>query len=204
VERLAGGAAAGVMKDVPVRWWADGAFSAPSTGTAAVHVVGVRGVKDRATARQTIRTALLAALAEALALPASRIHLGGEPGEAPYARVDGRRINLAISHDGDVSVAALRLDGAVGIDVMRVADVPDWHAVAHDYLGPACAAALADVPAPARAAAFARAWSEREARLKCRGLALAEWRADLDAALAACRCLPLAVPDGYVATLALA
>jgi 4'-phosphopantetheinyl transferase len=196
------------MEAVPVRWWADGAFSAPPPDTAAVHVVGVRGLPDRATARRTIRTALLAALAEALALPAARIRLCGEPGEAPYALVDdGRHINLAISHDGDVSVAALRLDGAgvgVGIDVMRVADVPDWHAVARDYLGPACAAALAGVPAHARAAAFARAWSEREARLKCRGLALAEWRADLDARLATCRCLPLAVPDGYLATLALA
>lgn len=192
------------MEVSPVRWWAGSRFTAPAAG-ARVDVVGVRGMPDRATARQTIRTALLAALAEALALPVARIHLGGEPGEAPYARVDdGRHINLAISHDGEVSVAALRLDGAVGIDVMRVADVPDWHAVAHGYLGPACAAALADVSAPARAAAFARAWSEREARLKCLGLALAEWRADLDAALAACRCLPLAVPDGYVAALALA
>lgn len=192
------------MEAVPVRWWADGRFSLPAAD-ADVHVVGVRGMKDRAIARQTIRTALLAALAEALALPAARVRLCGEPGEAPYALVDdGRRIDLAISHDGDISVAALRLDGAVGIDVMRVADVPDWHAVAHDYLGPACAAALAGVPAPARAAAFARAWSEREARLKCRGLALAEWDADLEARLAACRCLPLAVPDGYIATLALA
>ena len=193
------------METVSVRWWADGAFIAPPAGTPAVHVVGVRGMHDRATARQTIRIALLAALAEALALPAARIRVCGAPGEAPYALVDdGRRIALAISHDGDVSVAALRLDGAVGIDVMQVADVPDWHAVAHDYLGPACATALAGVPAPARAAAFARAWSGREARLKCRGRALAEWRADLDAELAACRCLPLAVPDGYVATLALA
>ena len=193
------------MEAVRVRWWVDGAFSAPLPDTAAVHVVGVRGMTDRATARQTIRTALLAALAEALALPAARIRLGGEAGEAPYALVDdGRRIDLAISHDGDVSVAALRVDGDVGIDVMRVADVPDWHAVARDYLGPACAAALAGVPAPVRAAAFARAWSEREARLKCRGLALAEWRADLEARLATCRCVPLAVPDGYVATLALA
>jgi len=194
------------MEVVPVRWWADGAFVAPHADTAAVHVVGVRGMPDRATARRTIRTALLAALADVLALPAARIRLGGEPGEAPYALVDdGRRIDLAISHDGDVSVAALRVDGgAVGIDVMRVVDVPDWHAVARDYLGPACVAALAGVPAPARAAAFARAWSEREARLKCRGLALAEWRADLDAELAACRCLSLAMPDGYVATLALA
>jgi 4'-phosphopantetheinyl transferase len=194
------------MDAVPVRWWADGAFSAPPPDTAAVHVVGVRGLPDRATARRTIRTALLAALAEALALPAAGIRLGGAPGEAPYALVgDGRRVDLTISHDADVSVAAARLDGAgVGIDVMRVADVPDWHAVARDYLGPAYAAALAGVPAHARAAAFARAWNEREARLKCRGLALAEWRADLDARLATCRCLPLAVPDGYLATLALA
>ena len=197
------------MEAVRVRWWVDGAFSAPLPDTAAVHVVGVRGMPDRATARRTIRAALLTALAETLALPDTRIRLCGAPGEAPYALVDdgrrgdGRRIDLAISHDGDVSVAALRLDGAVGIDVMRVADVPDWHAVAHDYLGPACAAAVAGVPAPARAAAFARAWSAREARLKCRGLALAEWRADLDDTLAACRCVPLAVPDGYVATLAL-
>jgi 4'-phosphopantetheinyl transferase len=197
------------METVPVRWWADGRFAVPATD-ADVHVVGVRGMPDRATARRTIRTALLAGLVDALALPAARIRLGGEPGEAPYAlvgdgrRSDGRRIDLAISHDGDVSVAAVRLDGDVGIDVMRVEDVPDWLAVAQDYLGPACAAVLAGVPAPARAAAFARAWSEREARLKCRGLALAEWREDLDAELAGCRCLPLAVPDGYVATLALA
>nr|WP_307735807.1 4'-phosphopantetheinyl transferase superfamily protein [Massilia pinisoli] len=192
------------MEAVSVRWWSDGRLALPAAG-ADVHVVGVRGMKDRAIARQTIRTALLAALADALALPVSRIRLCGEPGEAPYARIDdGRHVDLAISHDGDVSVAALRLDGDAGIDVMRVADVPDWHAVAHDYLGPAAAAALARVPAPARAAAFARAWSEREARLKCRGLALAEWRADLDARLAACRCRPLAMPDGYVATLALA
>jgi 4'-phosphopantetheinyl transferase len=99
----------------------------------------------------------------------------------------------------------VRLDGgAVGIDVMQITDVPDWEAVARDYLGPACAAALARVPAPARAAAFARAWSEREARLKCLGRQLAEWRADDDAHLATCRCLALAVPDGYVGTLALA
>ena len=191
------------MEAVTVRWWADGGFvDAPASGT--VHVVGVRGQPDRDTARRTIRVALLAALAEASGLPAPSIRLCGAPGEAPYALLDdGRRIALAISHDGDVSVAALRLDGgAVGIDVMRVADIPDWHAVACDYLGPARAAALARMPAPARAAAFARAWSEREARLKCLGLPLAEWRAGDEARLAACVCRPLMVPEGYAGTLA--
>jgi 4'-phosphopantetheinyl transferase len=193
------------MVPVPVRWWADGVFTdAPSA--ASVHVVGVRDQPDRATARRTIRTALVAALAQATGLPFERIALCGVPGEAPYALLDNvRRVSLSISHDGDLSVAAVRLDGgAVGIDVMQVTDVPDREAVARDYLGPACAAALARVPAPARAAAFARAWSEREAHLKCLGRQLAEWRAEDDVRQAACRCMTLAVPDGYVGTLAVA
>jgi 4'-phosphopantetheinyl transferase len=189
---------------LPVRWWDGGGFAdAPASGLA-VQVVGVRGQPDRATARRTIRLALLAALAEASGLPASSIELCGAPGEAPYALLgDGRRIGLSISHDGDLSVAALRLDGgAVGIDVMQVTDVPDWQAVARDYLGPACAAALADMPAPARAAAFARAWSEHEARLKCRGLALVEWRACDEPLLSACACRTLVLPDGYMGSVA--
>jgi 4'-phosphopantetheinyl transferase len=203
MERLAGGAAAGVMVPLAVRWWADGGF-ADAPGAGPVQVIGVRGQPERATARRTIRTALVVALAQATGLPSERIALGGAPGEAPYALLDGaRRLSLSISHDGDLSVAALRLDGgAVGIDVMQVTDVPDWEAVARDYLGPACAAALARMPAPARAAAFARAWSEREARLKCRGIPLGEWRAE-DASLElACSCLSLALPDGYVGSLA--
>ena len=186
-----------------VRWWAEGGFADAPASASPLQVVGVRGQPDRATARRTIRLALRAALAETSGLPASLIQLCGAPGEAPYALLDGRRIALSISHDGDLSVAALRLDGsAVGIDLMQVTEVPDWQAVARDYLGPACAAALARVPAPTRAAAFARAWSEREARLKCRGLALAEWRACDEPLLAACACLPLVLPDGYVGSVA--
>jgi len=191
------------MAALPVRWWADGGFAeAPASGM--MHIVGVRGQPDRATARRTIRAALLDALAASTGLPPARIGLCGAPGEAPYALLDGiRRIHLAISHDGDVSVAALRLDGGlVGIDLMRVTDTPDWQAVAHDYLGPASVAALARVPAPVRAAAFARAWSEREARLKCLGLPLAEWCAAEDARLAACVCRPLVVPEGYFGSVA--
>jgi 4'-phosphopantetheinyl transferase len=184
---------------LPVRWWGGGGFAdAPASG--ALYIVGVRGQADRATARRTIRLALLAALAEASGLPASAIQLCGAPGEAPYALLgDGRRIALSISHDGGLSVGALRLDGgAVGIDLMQVTDVPDWQAVARDYLGPARAATLSGI------SAFARAWSEREARLKCRGLALVEWRAEDEPLLSACTCLPLALPDGYVGSIAAA
>lgn len=171
-------------------------------------VIGIQDQADqhRPEARRAIRLAILAELGELSGLPPDRIALHAQPGQAPHALLDApagpRRAWLAISHDAALSVAAISLEGPVGIDVMRVADIPDWQAVAHDYLGPAVAAALAELAPPARAAAFAHAWSEREAGLKCLGWQLAEWRPELDAALRACRCLPLALPDGYAGALA--
>jgi 4'-phosphopantetheinyl transferase len=125
----------------------------------------------------------------------------------PWALLDTptgtRRVWLAISHDGELSVAAISLHCAVGIDVTRIVDIPDWEPVARDYLGPDTAAALAALPADARADAFARAWCEREARLKYLGRELVEWSAHGDALLDACRSFPLCLPDGYVGALTL-
>lgn len=202
---------------LPVRWWADGGFLEPwppaalpdAGGAAAVRIVGMRGPGDRTAARRAIRIALAAVLAESTGLPEAAIRLVAEPGAAPFASVscesgEVRRIGLGISHDGEVSLGAFRLGGGpVGIDVMRVVEVPDWAEVARDYLGPACVEALAALPSDARAAAFARAWSEREARLKCLGLPLSEWDAGQARRLDACVCRAIAVPDGYVGTIAL-
>lgn len=216
---------------LPLAWWTvDGGFApalepvssadlAPAlrSGDAArVWLVGVAdggaSEADRERARQAIRAAVRAALGALLGVPPAAIDLPAGPGEAPYALVPDpaapdaapRRIALAISHDEALSVAAIRLDGPIGIDVMRSADIPDWAALARDYLGPDAARDLAGLDAAARPLALARAWSEREARLKCMGLGLSEWRADEVPLLAACICLPLALPDGYVGCLALA
>jgi len=209
---------------VPVRWWSDGGFeaawaaSATFTTSAAsavsgadeLRIVGVRGQGERKAARRAIRGALAAALAEVTGVPVAGIRVGGLPGEAPFASVScglrgERRVGVAISHDGELSVAAFRLDGGpVGIDVMQVIDVPDWEPVARDYLGPGCAAALGHVPAAARADAFARAWSEREAMLKCLGMPLAEWDPAETDRLGTCTCRAIALPAGYVGTVATA
>jgi len=87
--------------------------------------------------------------------------------------------------------------------VMSIVPVPDWESVARDYLGPATARKLAARSDGERDAAFAHAWSEHEARLKCLGLQLAEWCEERVVALQACRCLSLALPDGYVGYVAL-
>lgn len=187
-----------------VRWSDDAGFPGP----AGLAVIGVRGQPDRETARLRIRAALLQALAAHCGIDAGRIELHSPQGVAPWATValdsGARRIPLAISHDGDISVAAYSLDGgAVGIDVTAIVPVPDWEAVARDYLGPAVAQALALLPAGERDAAFAHAWSEYEARLKCLGLQLDEWRREREPALRACRCRPLVLADAYIGYLAL-
>jgi 4'-phosphopantetheinyl transferase len=169
--------------------------------------VGVDGQADRDHARRAIRHAILAELAAMTRLPAERIALHAAPGRAPYASLDHpagpRTAGLAISHDGALSVAAIRLYGPVGIDVQRVAPSPDLDAVARAYLGPQTAARLGALAPGDRAAAFARAWSEHEARLKCLGLPLAEWPPADQRLLAACRVLPLTLPEGYAGWLAL-
>ena len=172
-----------------------------------LRVIGIRGQQGRDAARRTIREAIVDELARLANLPPQRIALHTPEGQVPYALLDSpagqRRAHLAISHDGSLSLAAISLRGPVGIDVTLVMDIPDWEPVARDYLGPAVTAALAALPAGARAQAFARAWSEREARLKYLGRELVEWSIEGDRPLAACRCLPLALPDGYAGVLAL-
>jgi 4'-phosphopantetheinyl transferase len=175
-----------------------------------VCVIGIQGDADRDHARLAIREAIVATLGRLGGLPSERIVLRAEPGTPPYAVLDTPaglgRAWLAISHDGALSVAAISRQGAVGIDVTQVADAaafPDWEAVARDFLGPAVVAALIPLPPAERMLAFARAWTEREARLKYLGRELVEWSADGDAPLHASRCLPLALPDGYVGALVL-
>jgi 4'-phosphopantetheinyl transferase len=217
---------------LPLAWWSPGGGfsgapalvslplpSPPSTNGASpgrICLVGLRDTGEREAARLGIRQAVCAALAGLLGIDPAAIELPAAPGDAPYALLRdtspnagagqpaARRVALAISHDEALSVAAIGLDEAVGIDVMRVADIPDWEALARDYLGPDAAHTLAGLAPAHRPLALARAWSEREARLKCLGLTLTEWRPDEPAALAACTCLPLAVPEGYVGTLAMA
>jgi 4'-phosphopantetheinyl transferase len=167
----------------------------------------MRGQSDREAARLRLRAVLTTALATHFGIDAGRIALHSPQGIAPWAVValdaGDQRIALSISHDGDISVAAYSFSGAVGIDVMSIVPVPDWESVARDYLGPEAVRKLAARPEGERDAAFAHAWSEYEARLKCRGLQLSEWCDERAVALQACRCFPLALPEGYVGYVAL-
>ena len=187
--------------------WDGDARGSPLAEPPGLALLGVRGQSARETARLRIRIALTAELAAYFGIDAGRIALHSSQGVAPWAIValdaGDQRVALSISHDGDISVAAYCFSGAVGIDVMSIVPVPDWESVARDYLGQYAARKLAARPEDERDAAFAHAWSEHEARLKCLGLQLSEWCDERAVALKACRCFPLALPEGYVGYVAL-
>jgi 4'-phosphopantetheinyl transferase len=129
----------------------------------------------RADARAAIRAALCASVAQALG--ETDVRVDGVPGAAPRLLVNGELspVGLAISHTDSRSFAVWHPTARLGLDVMAVADVPDWRAVARDYLGPEALTRLDAESAATRASAFAREWTTREASLKCLGLGLAEW-----------------------------
>lgn len=163
-----------------------------------VLVIGVAGFLPRPEARRQIRVAVREAVAQWLHIAIDSVGVDSQPGHAPRLLLPGRTAFLSISHDDGISLAAIHLHGPVGVDVMRVIEVPDWHEVARDYLGPQLAGELAASPADRRAVMLAQAWTAREAALKCAGLALTEW----NGVTPACRLQAVPTPAAYMATLA--
>jgi 4'-phosphopantetheinyl transferase len=189
----------------PVRWWP--AALDPSENVA---VVGVEHAEagpgpQRDAARERIRVVLRAALGQLGGVAPEAIMIQSRPGFAPAVSYSGASLpppGVAITHDGPLSLAAIRHAGPVGIDVMRVQELPDWRTVARDYLGPAATARIAAAAPTRQAAAFARAWTAHEARLKSLGLQLAEWTPQLESQLARCQCRELALPAGFAGVIA--
>jgi len=180
-----------------------GALPAAHDGLIVIGIAAPPGER-REVARERVRLAVRQAAAQLSGLAPEQIELTSQPGQAPRLRLSSAgatsTAGLSISHEDGLSLAAIHLHGAVGIDLMRVQDVPDWQTVARDYLGDAVAGALAQLPPEERALAFAQAWTAREAGLKCEGLPLAEWTA-LSCATR-WRRLELALPAGLCGSLA--
>lgn len=173
--------------DATVLWSGDG-----------VLVIGIAAVLPRWEARLRIRAAVRAAAAQWLKMDIESISLESTPGDPPRLLLAGRAAGLSLTHDVGMSLAAIHLHGAVGIDVMRVQDIADWLNLARDYLGPQVAQELAACPDAQRPLALAQAWTVREAALKYSGLQLAEW----NGAAPTCRLQALPLPAPYVASLA--
>lgn len=168
-----------------------------------VCVICLPTAPERERAREEIRRALSEVLAAMFQVAPGEIVIdtatGAKSGAAPLALLPGgRRLHCSFAHEDGLSLAAICLHGPVGVDLMRTEEFLGWQAVARDYLGPEASANIAATPAPQRAAAFASAWTAREAHLKWLGVGLDEWPAHNQPGGAV---LTLDLPAGLVGTL---
>lgn len=152
--------------------------------------------------RDSARQLLRAALQEVLANYGQDAALITTPGQAPQL-ANTPQIGLSLSHEPGLSLAAINFAGPVGIDLIGLPasalPAAEIRQLALDYLGPAASRRIGSNPH-----AFAEAWTQQEARLKCLRLGLTEWTPILEERLSACRCLRLDLPGGWIGTLALA
>lgn len=141
--------------------------------------------------------------------------LGVAPDDVPLVTVDGRPtlpgsgLGLSCSASEGVALVAVAAGATVGVDVQRHRDEEAADAAAEGWLGPAERARLAVLPPrPDRLRAVTRCWTQKEAVLKARGTGVRRPPADVVTPVAGTGragpwwLAPVAVPEGYVASLA--
>ncbi|WP_317204806.1 4'-phosphopantetheinyl transferase family protein [Janthinobacterium sp.] len=146
------------------------------------------------------RALLRLALGELLGVPAAGVRLRERPGQAPALDFPGAAPGFSLSHSGPWVACAVSAETALGLDIEVLDATRDLAALAEQAFEPAVAAALAQLPAQARAAAFYREWSAQEARYKLGACAapacLSLPHAELSIAL--CSARPLAAPPALL------
>lgn len=140
---------------------------------------------SRSAARQKLRAVLRRVLADWSGRAPEHLPLV-ETSHGPrwQGSLAGHSLDISLSYcDGEGWIGLIR-GGAIGVDAMRVRPVAEAEAVARHFLGPDVLAAIRESRVPEHA--FALAWTEREARLKCLKLGLTEWDANQISAAANC------------------
>lgn len=164
---------------------------------------------DRDQARLQARAALRSCLTQDLGCPEDALQISNQRNEAPQLWLYGERLGqpfFSISHAPGLALLAWHGGGPVGVDIQAVnagASRHELQAVAQIFLAPKMAQALDGIAQDALFfKAFASAWAAQEARLKCAGVGLLEWSAELESSLACLHCTPVAMADGYAAAVA--
>jgi len=138
------------------------------------------------------RGLLRALLARYTDLAPAALRFGyGAHGKPALVRPPAPMVHFNLSHGEHLAVYAFATAGAVGIDVERIRDLPDWEAIAQTCFDAAALGRLKAAPAQRRRAEFFRAWTRQEAALKASGEGLGGV-----GPLASSRC---AAPTGFAA-----
>ena len=160
--------------------------------------VNTKNTSIRESARQLVRTVLREMLGDVklISTPGQPLRLAGQDSQP----------GISVSHERGLSLLAIHFSGPVGVDLLRIGEPAGWQTeiptLAVDYLGPEIAQRIARLPPPEQLAQFAQAWTDHEARLKCRGSGLEEWSHALENGLSPYGVQCLALPAGFVGAVA--
>ena len=166
-------------------------------------VVAVRTLPRtlRSQARKLIRLAITQVLADKLSCPYTEIKLTSQSGQSVKITHPQQNIGLSISHEPGLSLAAINMNGKVGVDLIDVKSIPndnEIYKLALEYLGTQVAENLLLLPSEQQKHAFAKAWTEFEARLKCQEKSLDEWTSSSTLQLNTLSIRPLKLPESYI------
>lgn len=152
-----------------------------------VVLVHVAPAPTREAARQELRRALRGIVAVWSGLPMDRLPLQETSGGPRWTgELAGHTLDISLAYAGNEGWLGLFRGGRIGIDVMMPEAIPDAESVARLYLGSIVAAAVRRAAEPVRA--FAEAWTELEARLKCLRRGLVEWSPSQAEVISTCSC----------------
>ncbi len=100
--------------------------------------------------------------------PEALVFVYGPRGK-PFIASPASVLTFNISHTGDMALLGISREAAIGIDLERVREKPNFHAIARRVFGPAVQQQLSQLEGAALAEAFFRHWTEHEARMKAVG-----------------------------------
>jgi len=160
-------------------------------------LVRVVSPQPRWAARRELRAVLRQVLAAWSGLPPGQLPLEETPrGPIWRGQLRGETLDISLSYGTEEGWLGLIRGGWIGVDTMSVEPFAEAENVARYYLGPVAAAGIRKAADPARA--FAAAWTQREARLKCLKRGLVEWTATQAQTEAECLCHPLVLSDRVI------
>lgn len=188
---------------LPVYYWPESSASIPVNQSLIVIGVHTPPTTLRAQARKLVRIALKQVLAAKLACPVTEIKLSTQAGQGLKLLQAKKTIGLSVSHESGLSVAAINMNGKVGIDLIDIKTIPnnsEIDALANDYLGVKTAKHLFNLPPEQQSRAFAEAWTEFEAHLKYQEKNLSEYESLNGLHTNNLITRHLKLPEGYIGT----
>lgn len=100
---------------------------------------------------------------------ALRFAYGPQGKPALSGDANARRLRFNVSHSGGLALFALTADREVGVDCEQLRPVAGLEAIAERHFSPRERAQLRRVAEPEKPRAFLRAWTRKEAFIKCTG-----------------------------------